>query len=420
MWPLVKPVIICFIFALVFMRLFRDRWFVFAWAFFLVKMFVLLGGDYRYKHWVGDRFMYVPSLILCYYIGLRLDEILVYLKSKTRFGKNLLYCAITAVFLLLSYKTFTQCRIWNNSIALWEYAAPHSPYDDFIYNNLAEAYMSYDLKKSWYYADKSIQINSNYDYAYNNRGLASMELGRLEEALSDFDRAILISPKYLEAYNNRGVVYYRMGRYDAAMENFNKALSLNPNYHRIYTNIGLVHVSEGKYELAIQDFNKTLMINPYLADVYFNRGLAYELLGDDDKASADYHKATTIDPRHKESYNNLGLMYTRQGKFKEAIEQFGIILKIDPSFLKAYNNLGLVYYKQKDFKSAIRVLDEVIRIAPNYPEAYKNRGLAHMEQRQFNQALNDALQAKKLGMDINERYIKQLEQVTGRGSIQGE
>ena len=61
---------------------------------------------------------------------------------------------------------------------------------------------------------EAIELDNEYDYAYNNRGIflilciitggALANLGRKEEAMQDFTRALEINPQCYEAYCNRG------------------------------------------------------------------------------------------------------------------------------------------------------------------------------------------------------------------------
>jgi tetratricopeptide (TPR) repeat protein len=65
--------------------------------------------------------------------------------------------------------------------------------------------------------------------AWNNRGVALRELGRLDDAIASFSRALAINPGYAGALLNRGVVLGldRMD-YAAAIPDLERAAALNP------------------------------------------------------------------------------------------------------------------------------------------------------------------------------------------------
>jgi tetratricopeptide (TPR) repeat protein len=45
--------------------------------------------------------------------------------------------------------------------------------------------------------DKAIKIDPKYVDAYNNKGNALSDLGRIEEAIIEYDEAIKIDPKFV-------------------------------------------------------------------------------------------------------------------------------------------------------------------------------------------------------------------------------
>ena len=72
-------------------------------------------------------------------------------------------------------------------------------------------------------------LKPNHAEAFNNRGIALKDLGRLDEAMASYDKAIALKPGYLEALNNRGNLFLKQGRYDGAFADFDQAYSLNPD-----------------------------------------------------------------------------------------------------------------------------------------------------------------------------------------------
>ena len=56
-----------------------------------------------------------------------------------------------------------------------------------------------------------------------NRGIASIELNKLQAALADYNRALLIEPDNLDFYNNRAWLFIKLDYYNRALEDFKKA-----------------------------------------------------------------------------------------------------------------------------------------------------------------------------------------------------
>jgi predicted O-linked N-acetylglucosamine transferase (SPINDLY family) len=66
--------------------------------------------------------------------------------------------------------------------------------------------------------------------AWNNRGVALRELGRLDDAIASFGRALAINPGYAGALLNRGIVKgLDVGDHAAAIPDFERAAALNPS-----------------------------------------------------------------------------------------------------------------------------------------------------------------------------------------------
>ena len=90
------------------------------------------------------------------------------------------------------------------------------------------------------------------------------------------------------AYNNRGLAYINLGEHRRGIENYNEALRLDPGYALAYYNRGTFYYGLGEYRRAIEDFDEALRLDPGFALAYHNRGYAYDGLGDNARAIEDY------------------------------------------------------------------------------------------------------------------------------------
>jgi tetratricopeptide (TPR) repeat protein len=76
--------------------------------------------------------------------------------------------------------------------------------------------------------NRALEVGSSEDFiTYNNRGSLYADLGRYEDALTDFENAIDIAPDYAGSYYNRGKMYLHLDRTNEAERDFEKALELN-------------------------------------------------------------------------------------------------------------------------------------------------------------------------------------------------
>ncbi|MEG4215833.1 tetratricopeptide repeat protein, partial [Microcoleus sp. Pol14C4] len=74
--------------------------------------------------------------------------------------------------------------------------------------------------------DKALEIKPDLHEAWNNRGNALDDLGRLEEAIASYDKALEIKPDKHEAWYNRGYALDDLGRLEEAIASYDKALEI--------------------------------------------------------------------------------------------------------------------------------------------------------------------------------------------------
>ena len=53
----------------------------------------------------------------------------------------------------------------------------------------------------------STEVNYNLGMAYNNLGLAFMELGQVDDAVKNYEKALTLKPDSTEAHDNLGIAY---------------------------------------------------------------------------------------------------------------------------------------------------------------------------------------------------------------------
>src|SRR5258708_23584761 len=87
---------------------------------------------------------------------------------------------------------------------------------------------------------ETIKNTPNDPQAYNTRGLALAQAGKLEDALADFNKAISLAPNDARAYVNRGLIYRQTKRLDQAMAGYERALALAANDAGAYVVRGVV------------------------------------------------------------------------------------------------------------------------------------------------------------------------------------
>jgi tetratricopeptide (TPR) repeat protein len=101
---------------------------------------------------------------------------------------------------------------------------------------------------------KAIQINPKVAGFHSNRGNALKDLGRYEEALSNYDKALALRPDFAEVHYNRGIALQELGRLGPALTSYQKAIAFKPNDAEAYWNRALVLLLSGDFEKGWKEY----------------------------------------------------------------------------------------------------------------------------------------------------------------------
>ncbi len=231
---------------------------------------------------------------------------------------------------------------------------------------------------------------------YFYRGTAKHKLEDYTGAIEDYSKTIKLNPQNAYAYNNRGNAKEALKDYKGAIEDCNKAIKLNPQNAYAYNNRGNAKGKLNDYTGAIEDYNKAIEINPQYAKAYHNRGYARYNLKQYEEAIADFDKAIELDPNYANAYCFRGIAKYELKKYDKAIEDFTKLIELVPDFADAYNNRGNSKLGLKQYKEAITDYDKAIELNPQYADAYNNRGLTYQEMAQQARDNGNVTEAEEL------------------------
>jgi len=254
----------------------KDRVFVFANLFYTFSIFFLLRVDYNVGlNVVGDRFLYLPMLGWCMFLG----DACVKLWARYRgfaIARTALVFVGTLVLSFLFFLTARQCRVWYNGASLWEHQLRYQGQaaTALIYNKLAQAYMqepgfednSGKIQIAEDYLNKAIAIKPDYAQAYFHLGQLAEHRGDVALARTYFNRAIELDGGHFDAYFQLGLLHDREGEYSQTTKALNKAIAVSPDH-------------EGMYLQILNFYDKTIAAGPHayqqerdaLAQKYFGR-----------------------------------------------------------------------------------------------------------------------------------------------------
>jgi tetratricopeptide (TPR) repeat protein len=102
--------------------------------------------------------------------------------------------------------------------------------------------------------------------AYYNQGVARLEKGENDAAISDLTKAIKMRPRFAMAHVYRGRAYLGTREYDQAISDLDKAIEINPRLAVAYGERAMIYFIKEEYNKTWENIRKQeslgLEINP--------------------------------------------------------------------------------------------------------------------------------------------------------------
>lgn len=395
----------------------RNKWVVLAVLFYFFSIFFILRfDDAKDINIVADRFMYLPSLGLCFLIGWGIH--LFWSRTK-KAGRGIV---IVILFLLsagLSLKTFHQSRVWNDSISLWGHQLKYNPDEPIALNNIATAFSKKkefkDAEEKYRQSVAAVSEPSNGDLREATR--------RIEFLISLYQKAVEAEPYFKDAHYNLGNLYFSVERFTDAAESYKEALRIDPKFKDAHVGLGDLYVKVKDAPQAVYAYEQALRLYPDDQDLYINviksyteaikqnpdvapyskarsnalalysdlvnrnnprassylsLGNLYAENGDSGLALLAYRRALELNPGHVATLYNLGNLYKDQGRLDDALVFYRKALDINPRMSDAYLNMGIISGKQNDHILEKSYYQKALKADPRNGRAYFN--LAFLEE----------------------------------------
>ncbi len=295
----------------------RWSYLAMGWLWYLGTLVPVIGLVQTGNHSMADRFTYIPLIGLFIMVAWGVPEFV----SRYRYRTVVLAVAASAVLSTLIILTWSQLRIWRNTITLFEHAA---------------------------------SVTDNNFEAHTNLGYAFAKQGNDKKSLAHFVKAAEIKPNFARAHSNLGNALARQGREEEAMAQFYEALQIDPNLPGVHNNLGNVLERQGKVKEALIHYSIALQLEPQFAEAHLNLGTFWARQGRNEEAISQFARALELRPNFAQTHNSLGVVLARQGKLHEAIYHFREAIRLEPDFAKAHNNLKTALKQTEQSEKSVR------------------------------------------------------------------
>jgi tetratricopeptide (TPR) repeat protein len=284
-------------------------------------------------------------------------------------------------------------------------------------------------------------LDSTFASAWLQKGRIFIEWVELEDAMKHFDLALAYNPGMGEAYFYKGYIHFGQDTTGLDRTLFDQAISQGFTDPWAYYFRGITRIRDGMDVEAMEDLNTAIALRKDFALAYHERAGLKRRMGDLQGSHFDYQQAIAYQGDFALAYNNMGSVKILMGDYKGAIEDYTQALELDPTLFIALNNRGYARYYMEDAEGALLDFNAAItnsdhfananlnkasllatqgQLAPalslldgileEYPEdalLYLNRGLIRELLGDPEGACTDWTQAKALGAEQAEEYIKE-------------
>jgi len=153
-----------------------------------------------------------------------------------------------------------------------------------------------------------------------------------DQSLMKFNRSLELFPSYLQAFAERGHLLLTLGKLSEAMKDFEHALELEGRYGPALRGSGLGKFQQRKYAEAIQDLKRAADAEPGNATNHYFLGIAAVALDQREQARAALQKALSIDPASSvRAHVHLASLLIKENHPQEAAREIEIYLKAVPN-----------------------------------------------------------------------------------------
>lgn len=258
---------------------------------------------------VADHFQYLPSLAVFAFAAAALVKLPPPAQRATT----------AALLILLGTLTFRQADHYRDVFALYEHTLEKNPACWMAHNNLGVALVETGrADEAITHFEKALVLRPTYAECENNLGDALNQLGRSTEAIPHLESALRLQPRYAEAMNNLGVAFMATQRPDEGLAHFAEAIRLKPTYAVAHRNLGLATARSGRTANALPHFTRAVELNPSYFEAQLEWATALTILGRYTEAFPHFEAALKLNPASGDAHSTYARALASAGRQEES------------------------------------------------------------------------------------------------------
>ena len=198
------------------------------------------------------------------------------------------------------------------------------------------------------------------------RGTALAGLGRVSEAIRDFDKVTEIDKTSPEGHLRKAMIYVQINEFKEGVEALNKAIELSHGKSvEAYQMRGKLYQVNHYYDLAVADYKKATELDPKNFNLWNSLGLNYFGIGYVDEASDAYRHTLELKPDFVDGYLNVATLYKDAGEIEKSKVYFKKLFQMCPESCYGHYMCGMMYHAIGDHVQALSELNRAIYYIDN-------------------------------------------------------
>lgn len=279
----------------------------------------------------------------------------------------------------------------------------------------------------------ALKLDDRYPPAYFLLGKQHVGLGEFEKAVASFTRAIELLPAddqrlRGECHYFRGTTCFELGRYQEAASDFEQVIRCNPTHAGAWVWLAAAKSKLGQWQETVQYLLRSQTVQPALARQYrlLGRSLATNAIEEfsrqlpadepSDSASLDprfrsdglfpFERNTTpvvLEPNAHAARVGRAMAFQFLGENEAAVRDYCHAIRSAPEELELWFRRGQVWQQLGEDKRAVRDLSHVIHRQREHHQARFYRAVSSARLGETDRAISDLIKALRLAPQ-NTRY----------------
>jgi len=268
----------------------------FAWCYFGVALIPVMGfADINYMKYslVADHYQYLALIGVCSWAAATWWAGGIAVNLRLKFG------VAAGVAGLLAILTWRQAGMYRDAETLYRATLARNPQCWLADNNLGIVEVNSGRRaEARAHFLRALELNPEYAEAHFNLGLLLYkEPGGMPAAEDHFARAVQLSPRYAEARYYLANSLGDLGRTEEAITQYEEAIRWRANFPDAQLNLGSTLAGAGRVAEALPHFEEAVRLNPGSAQAQLNLAFALREVGRVQDGEVHYEKAIRLDPR---------------------------------------------------------------------------------------------------------------------------